>query len=94
MYQAMKAVLQNPRVESLLIVLIGGFNRMDEMAEGILKYREKHGLDVPMVVRMCGTLEEVGNQMMEEAGIPTYEDLHKSVKAAVRKAQGGDECLS
>ena len=34
MYKAMEAVLADPQVKSLLVVLIGGFNRMDEMAEG------------------------------------------------------------
>jgi len=87
MYDALRLVLQNPRVKSLLIVLIGGFNRMDEMAKGILQYREKHGLDVPMVVRMCGTMEETGKELMRQAGIPTHDDLDKTVLAAVRLAE-------
>jgi len=87
MYEALRLVLGNPRVRSLLIVLIGGFNRMDEMAEGILQYRERHGLDVPMVVRMCGTMEETGKELMRQAGIPTHEDLDETVEAAVRLAK-------
>ena len=88
-YDAISKVMERtPPVKSLLIVLIGGFNRMDEMAEGIIKYREEHGIDVPLVVRMCGTLEEVGKEMMTEAGLPTYDSLLESVDQAVALAKG------
>ena len=87
MYHAMTAVLKNPEVKSLLIVLIGGFNRMDDMAEGILKYREDNNLKIPLVVRMCGTMEEVGKEMMDQAGIPTYDDLLRAVREVVALAK-------
>jgi len=87
-YDALTQVLKHPSVKSLLVVLIGGFNRMDEMAEGILKYREDHGLPVPAVIRMCGTLEDVGKEMMEKGGIPTHDGLLEAVKMAVALAEG------
>lgn len=87
MYNAMAAVLKNPEVKSLLIVLIGGFNRMDDMAEGILGYREDNNLKIPLVVRMCGTMEEVGKEMMDQAGIPTYDDLLGAVREVVALAK-------
>lgn len=82
-YKAMEVVLAKPGIESLLVVLIGGFNRMDEMAAGIIKYRKEHDLKVPIFIRMCGTFEEVGKRMMDEAGIPTYDDLLEAVNEAV-----------
>ncbi len=89
MYDAIAAVMnRQPEVKSLLIVLIGGFNRMDEMAEGIIRYREENGIDIPLVVRMVGTLEEVGKEMMSEAGLSTYDDLPEAVEEAVRLAKG------
>lgn len=87
MCTALATVLANPGVKSLLVVLIGGFNRMDEMAAGILKYRADHGLKVPLVVRMCGTMEEEGKQMMRDAGLATYDDLLGAVAEAVRLAE-------
>ncbi|MGI6603549.1 MAG: succinate--CoA ligase subunit beta [Firmicutes bacterium] len=88
MYSALSKVLANAEVRSLLVVLIGGFNRMDEMAAGILKYREDHGLKVPIVVRMCGTMEEEGKEMMRQAGLTTYDDLLQAVQDAVQFAGG------
>lgn len=87
MYAALAKVLSNPAVKSVLVVLIGGFNRMDEMAAGILKYRDAHGLRVPVVVRMCGTMEEEGKEMMRRAGLGTYDDLLQAVREAVRLAE-------
>jgi succinyl-CoA synthetase beta subunit len=69
MYKAMETVLADPKVKSLLVVLIGGFNRMDEMA-GYCPVPEEHGLDMPIAVRMCGTMEEEGKAIMDEAGLP------------------------
>lgn len=82
-YKAMEIVLAKPGIKSLLVVLIGGFNRMDEMAAGIIKYRKEHDLKVPIFIRMCGTFEEVGKRIMNEAGIPTYDDLLEAVNKAV-----------
>ncbi|MGI6129833.1 MAG: succinate--CoA ligase subunit beta [bacterium] len=87
MYKAMETVLQDPKVKSLLVVLIGGFNRMDEMAEGIIRYQEEQGLDMPIIVRMCGTMEEAGKAMMAKANLPTYDDLLLAVDAAVKGAE-------
>jgi succinyl-CoA synthetase beta subunit len=89
MYDAMSAVLSDDKVKSLLVVLIGGFNRMDEMAEGIIRYRDERGLNVPIVVRMCGTMEEKGIEMMKEASLATCDDLLTAVKTAVKAAAGG-----
>jgi len=52
MSRAIEVVLANPRVKALLITLIGGMTRMDEMADGIVQYLEQHEMPVPMVIRM------------------------------------------
>ncbi len=61
MYRAMeKTFCPGNTVKSLLIVLIGGFNRMDDMADGITRYLRENRIDVPVFTRMCGTMEEEG----------------------------------
>lgn len=86
MYSALERVLEDAKVKSLLIVLIGGFNRMDEMAEGIVRYRDEKGLDLPLSVRMCGTLEEEGEKIMKAAGLPICRDLLDAVRTSVEMA--------
>lgn len=89
MYSAMDQVFTKaPGIKSLLVVLIGGFNRMDEMAEGIVRYLEEHPTSVPLVVRLCGTMEEEGKTIMRRAGLAVYDDLRTAVSDAVRFAKG------
>jgi succinyl-CoA synthetase beta subunit len=90
MYEAMEKVVSNPKVKSLLIILIGGFNRMDEMATGIIKFIRNNNMSIPMVVRMCGTMEEIGVKMMEEVNIATYDNLDEAVLKAVSLAGGSN----
>jgi succinyl-CoA synthetase beta subunit len=86
MYRAIDRVLSAPGVRSLLIVLIGGFVRMDEMAEGIARYHGEHQEHAPFVVRLCGTKEAEGRRIMAEAGLETRDDLQASVREAVERA--------
>ena len=76
MYRAMELTLEgHDEIKGLLIVLIGGFNRMDNMARGIIRYISEHEVNIPIYTRMCGTMEEEGLRLMEEAGLKTYYDL-------------------
>lgn len=88
MSQAIQVVLANPKVRSLLITLIGGLTRMDEMADGIVQYLEQDRVPVPLVVRMCGTQEEVGKATLRALGIRTFDDLPAAVQSAVDVARG------
>ncbi|HAJ65670.1 MAG TPA: hypothetical protein DCM61_03690 [Clostridiales bacterium] len=88
MYKAMEyTVLGQKDLKSLLIVLIGGFNRMDDMANGITSFIRDHGLSVPLYVRMVGNMEEEGRRIMTEAGLHTYSSLSETVKMAVKAAE-------
>jgi succinyl-CoA synthetase beta subunit len=85
MYRAMKLTMENGlQIKSILVVLIGGFNRMDDMANGIASYIKDHKLDIPIFTRMCGTMEEEGKRIMSEAGLATYYDLTETVGECVK----------
>jgi succinyl-CoA synthetase beta subunit len=86
MEKTMSVILANPRVDVLLISLIGGLTRMDEMAQGIVNYLNQNGQPVPIVVRMCGTKADVGIPMLRSVGIEAFEDLGAAVHAAVKQA--------
>lgn len=85
MYRAMQLTLESGRaIKSVLIVLIGGFNRMDDMANGITGYLRDHPTDTPIFVRMCGTMEEEGRHIMSKAGLTTYGSLMDTVRDCVK----------
>ena len=76
MYRALQLTLEgHDEIKALIIVLIGGFNRMDNMARGITKYVAEHDVRIPIFTRMCGTMEEEGIEIMRQAGFETYYDL-------------------
>lgn len=90
MYRAMELTLGSGRpLKAVLIVLIGGFNRMDNMARGILRYVREHQVTVPIFTRMCGTMEEEGLALMREAGMKTYYDLTETAQALCRQVKEG-----
>lgn len=89
MRRSIEVVLANPQVRVLLITLIGGLTRMDEMADGIVQYLRQNGVSVPIVIRMCGTQEEIGKATLREVGLDTSDDLTKAIQSAVAIARTG-----
>ena len=86
MAQALEVVLANPCTKVVLVSLIGGLTRMDEIAKGIVTYVSAHNVNIPLVVRMCGTKEDEGRAMLKDIGIRTHDDLLTAVREAVDKA--------
>jgi len=86
MLKALKLVNGYSSLKSILVVLIGGFNRMDDMAEGIIKFKKELKNDIPIFIRMCGTKEEIGKQLMRAEHIPVYNSLYEAAEKAVKKA--------
>lgn len=85
MYRAMQLTVENnPNVKAIIVVLIGGFNRMDNMATGLTKYCEEYKINIPIFCRMCGTMEEEGIRIMKEHGFATYNVLTETVEAIAK----------
>ena len=87
MKQTMEVVLADERVKLLIISLIGGLTRMDEMAEGIVGYLKENDHTVPIFTRMCGTKADVGIPILKEAGVETFEDLVITVQTALERSK-------
>lgn len=83
MRESIEVVLANRNVKALLITLIGGLTRMDHMADGIVAYLRQQTASVPMVIRMCGTREEVGKATLRTVGVETFDDLPEAVEKVV-----------
>ena len=88
---AFRIILSDPEVKAILINIFGGITRCDEVANGILQAIEEVGTDLPMIVRLVGTNQEEGRQIMDEANLPNvstagslYEAAQKAVET-VRK---------
>lgn len=87
--EAMKIVLSNEKVHVLLINLIGGLNKMDEMAEGITSYVSKYKpIVAKIVVRMSGTLEQKGREILKSQGITAFDNIYEAIERTVELARG------
>jgi succinyl-CoA synthetase beta subunit len=66
---ALELVTSDPHVRGVLINIFGGITRGDEVAKGVIDASAELQLKVPLVVRLTGTREEEGRQMLQDAGI-------------------------
>jgi succinyl-CoA synthetase beta subunit len=68
--EAFKLMLKNPAVKGILVNIFGGIMRCDTIAEGVIAAAREVNLNVPLVVRMKGTNEELGRRILRESGLP------------------------
>ena len=68
--EAFKLMLKNKGVKAILVNIFGGIMRCDTIAAGVIAASKAVNLGVPLVVRMKGTNEELGKQMLAESGLP------------------------
>jgi len=86
--EAFKIMLRNPKVKGILVNIFGGIMRCDTIANGIVAAAKETRLSVPLVVRMKGTNEEQGRQILEDSGLPIISaenmaDAARKIVAAV-----------
>jgi succinyl-CoA synthetase beta subunit len=68
--EAFKIMLKNPKVKGILVNIFGGIMKCDTIANGVVAAARETHLAVPLVVRMKGTNEDVGKQILKDSGLP------------------------
>ena len=71
----------------LLVNVLGGITRCDNIAEGVVEARREVAAEKPVVVRMMGTKEEEGRRILKEAGIETLDSMEEAAELAVKLAE-------
>ena len=86
---AFEIMLSKPEVKVILVNIFGGIMKCDTIAEGIVEACKVVSLTVPLVVRMKGTHEDLGKQILKESGLPiiTAETLGEAAFKAVSLAK-------
>jgi succinyl-CoA synthetase beta subunit len=64
---ALQIILSDTRVNAVLINIFGGITRCDEVAKGLLEALAILDTTVPFVVRLVGTNEEEGRQILAQS---------------------------
>jgi succinyl-CoA synthetase beta subunit len=68
--EAFKIMLTNPDLKAILVNIFGGIMKCDTIATGIVAAAREVQLNVPLVVRMKGTNEDLGRKILAESGLP------------------------
>jgi succinyl-CoA synthetase beta subunit len=68
--EAFKIMLKNDQVKGILVNIFGGIMKCDTIAQGVVAACKAVNLSVPLVVRMKGTNEELGKQILKASGLP------------------------
>jgi len=86
--EAVKVLLNHPRVKVIFINIFGGITRADEVAYGVKEaLQATGGATKKIVVRMKGTNEELGRAILAEVGVPLFEDAEEAARKAVELAK-------
>ena len=68
--EAFKIMLKNPKVKGILVNIFGGIMKCDTIAAGVVAAAKETHISVPLVVRMKGTNEDLGKQILKDSGLP------------------------
>jgi succinyl-CoA synthetase beta subunit len=91
--EAFKIMLKNPNLKAILVNIFGGIMKCDTIANGVVAASKAVNLQVPLVVRMKGTNEVLGKQILKDSGLPiisadTMAEAAEKVVAATKTSAG------
>ena len=88
--EAFKIMLKNPNLKAILVNIFGGIMKCDVIAEGVISAAKQVHLQVPLVVRMKGTNEDLGKKMLAESGLPiiSADTMAQAAERVVAAADG------
>lgn len=84
---ALEIVHANPKVQVILLNILGGITACDEVAGALIKFMERHP-ERQMVVRLRGNNQEIAERDLAKSGLKLYPDLEEAVKEAVARSKG------
>ena len=64
---AFSIILEDARLEGILVNIFGGIIRCDMVARSIIEASKETGLSIPLVVRFSGTNHEAGRKVLEDS---------------------------
>ena len=81
---ALEVITSDEKVTAVLFNIFGGITRCDEVAKGIVGASQQMNLRIPLVVRLDGTNQAEGLEILAESGL---ENLHqeKTMLGAAQK---------
>jgi len=86
---ALQIITGDSTVKAILFNIFGGITRCDDVARGILAALDRLKINVPLVIRLTGTNEELAREILAERGLTATTSMDEGVKAVIAAAKGG-----
>lgn len=84
---AMKLLLKDRKVKVVLINIFGGITRCDDVASGLLTAFQQLDTDIPVIVRLTGTNEKEGREMLKGSRFKVAETMGEATRMAVEASK-------
>lgn len=84
--EAMKLLLKDQNVKVVMINIFGGITRCDDVAYGLLKAFEQIDTDIPVIVRLTGTNEKEGRDLLRNTRFLVAETMAAATFIAVESS--------
>lgn len=86
---AFRIITGDPNVKSILVNIFGGIMHCDVIAQGVVNASRTLNTKVPIVVRLSGTNEHLGKEILRTSGLAIHaaEDFESAAVKAVELAQ-------
>jgi succinyl-CoA synthetase beta subunit len=81
---AVEVILSDPKVKAVLFNIFGGITRCDEVARGLIEAFNQIEVNVPFVVRLDGTNDVEGRQLLADANLPNVHVEQTMLGAAAK----------
>ncbi len=86
---AVEIITSDPNVEVILFNIFGGITRGDDVARGIVEATKRIDIKPPLVIRLTGTNEKEGLEILAGEGLSAFTSMDEVVERAVQLAANG-----
>jgi len=83
--KAIEIVLMNPAVEGIVMNIFGGITRGDEVARGLLEAASTMDIRVPIAIRLAGTREAEGREVLKGSQFTPEPDVAAATKEVMKQ---------
>ncbi len=83
-------ILSRQDIKGIFVNFFAGITRCDDVAQGIINASKKFEIKVPIVIRLVGTNDKEGIQILEENGIKAYGEMEPAARKIIELVKGGN----
>ncbi len=88
MVTAMRIILGDPNVRTILVNIFGGITRCDDIAAGLIEATRQGAIPVPVVARLTGTNASRAHELLTGSRVVPATTMSEAVRKAVELAGG------